>query len=190
VPLDALTGDLQDALDRVSIPTYVIDPAGVIRWVNQAAQAAVGDVRGRQFTSIVAPEETSHVRDLFARKISGRIKVTDFESVVVAPTGDRVGVQISSVPLWDGERVVGVFGQVARIDDTPPPEPPAGLTPRQAEVLRLLERGRTTEEIAAELHLSRETVRNHVRGILHSLGVHSRLEAVALTHGDVVPAAS
>jgi DNA-binding NarL/FixJ family response regulator len=48
--------------------------------------------------------------------------------------------------------------------------------------LALLERGRSTEQIAAELHLSVETVRNHIRAILRALGVHSRLEAVAVSH--------
>jgi DNA-binding NarL/FixJ family response regulator len=46
-------------------------------------------------------------------------------------------------------------------------------------VLRLLERGRSTEQIAEELGLSRQTVRNHIRRLLHALGVSSRLEAVA-----------
>jgi DNA-binding NarL/FixJ family response regulator len=46
-------------------------------------------------------------------------------------------------------------------------------------VLRLLEHGRSTKQIAAELHLSPETVRNHIRRLLKALGVNSRLEAVA-----------
>jgi DNA-binding NarL/FixJ family response regulator len=47
------------------------------------------------------------------------------------------------------------------------------------EVLRLLEQGRSTKQIAAELHLSTETVRNHIRRLFRALGVNSRLEAVA-----------
>jgi len=58
------------------------------------------------------------------------------------------------------------------------------LTPRQWEVLRLLEQGRTTDQIASELHLSRETVRNHIAALLKTLGVHSRIEAVALARAD------
>jgi two-component system nitrate/nitrite response regulator NarL len=50
---------------------------------------------------------------------------------------------------------------------------------RQVEVLRLLEQGRSTKQIAAELHLSTETVRNHIRRLFRALGVNSRLEAVA-----------
>lgn len=180
-----LGGDLERALNHVSIPAYVIDVNGVIRWTNEAGERIVGDVRGRQFTSLVAAQETRHVREVFARKIVGNASVTDFESVV--QRGDeRIGVQISSVPLLSGDRVVGVFGQVARIAEERPPQPELELTPRQAEVLRLLEQGRSTDDIASELHLSTETVRNHVRRMLRSLGVRSRLEAVALAHGDLV----
>jgi two-component system response regulator DesR len=45
-------------------------------------------------------------------------------------------------------------------------------------VLQLLSDGASTDQIAAELHLSLHTVRNFVRQILQSLRVHSRLEAV------------
>jgi DNA-binding NarL/FixJ family response regulator len=74
---------------------------------------------------------------------------------------------------------VGVFGQVAHIEkrDDPPAHP--ALTPRQSEILRLLEHGQSTEQIATALHLSQETVRNHIRRLLRALGAHSRLEAVA-----------
>jgi PAS domain S-box-containing protein len=184
--LAAISADLETALEHVSIPAYVLDPTGVIRWINKAGRDIVGDVRGRQFTSLVTSAENRHVREMFARKIAGRTLVTDFDSAVTPADGVRLGVQISSVPLMSGDRVVGVFGQVAHIDWEPPPLPPLELTPRQTEVLRLLEQGRSTDEIASQLHLSRDTVRNHVRGLLRSLGVKSRLEAVALAHGDLV----
>jgi PAS domain S-box-containing protein len=177
---------LEDALERISIPTYTVDTVGVVTWMNAAAKRYVGDARGRQFTSLVAPEEVRHVREVFARKIAGNAPVTDFESIVVGSTGQRLTVQVSSVPLLDGERVVGVFGQISEIELEPEPIVPLQLTPRQHEVLRLLERGRSTQEIAAELHLSDETVRNHIRRLLRSLGVKSRLQAVALAHGDFV----
>jgi DNA-binding NarL/FixJ family response regulator len=52
------------------------------------------------------------------------------------------------------------------------------LTKRQLEVLRLLAEGRSTAQIAAELGLSRTTVRNYIANLLTALGVHSRLQAV------------
>ena len=53
------------------------------------------------------------------------------------------------------------------------------LTPREAEVLELLQRGRSNAEIANELSLGLETVRTHVRHILRKLGVSSRKELAA-----------
>jgi two-component system, NarL family, response regulator DesR len=52
------------------------------------------------------------------------------------------------------------------------------LTPRQLDVLRLLAEGRSTDEIASKLGLSRTTVRNYIAGVLAVLGAHSRLQAV------------
>jgi PAS domain S-box-containing protein len=186
VPIDALKAmgaDVEAALEGVNVPSYVIDRVGVVRWMNRAAQTLVGDQVGQQFTSVVAPEETRRARELFARKVLGNTDVTDAQVVVVDDAGGRVAVEISSVPLRRGEHVVGVFGQVSNVLEEPRTHPELHLTPRQAEVLRLLERGRSTTQIAEELHLSRETVRNHVKHLLHALGASSRLEAVAVARG-------
>jgi PAS domain S-box-containing protein len=175
--------DLERALEGVNVPSYVIDRVGVVRWMNQAAREVVGDQVGRQFTSVVAPEDTRRARELFARKVVGNTEVTDAQVTVVDVDGAHRAFEISSVPLRRGEHVVGVFGQVSKVLEEPHAHPDLHLTPRQAEVLRLLERGRSTAQIAEELHLSRETVRNHVRHLLHALGASSRLEAVAVAAG-------
>jgi PAS domain S-box-containing protein len=181
--LGSIGGDVEAALHRISIPAYVIDRSGVIRWVNPAGLRIVGDVRGRQFTSVVVPEDRRRSREVFAQKIAGTAEVTDAEVVILDAYGDRIAVEVSSVPLRSGDRVIGVFGQVSqRPAEAAPPHP--ALTPRQTEVLRLLEHGRSTRQIAAELHLSIETVRNHVRGVLRALGVHSRIEAVAVARRE------
>ena len=178
--VQGITGDVRAALEAVSVPSYAIDATGVIRWLNPAAERLVGDVRGRQFTSVVAAEDTRRAREHFVRKLVGTEKVTDARAVLVDAEGRRVGVEISSVPLMEGDRIVGVFGQLPGVDTEQPESPPPHLTPRQVEVLSLLQRGASTDQIARELHLSTETVRNHVRGILRALGVHTRLEAVAM----------
>ena len=172
-----------ETLEHVNVPSYVIDATGIIRWVNPAAQRIVGDVQGRQFTSVVSPEDTRRARELFARKVVGAAQVTDSDVEVVGADGGRVGVEVSSVPLFRGEHVVGVFGQVTDLVEQPHEHPDLQLTPRQAEVLELLERGRSTAQIAEDLHLSSETVRNHIRHILKAVGAHSRLEAVAIANG-------
>ena len=183
------TVHLEEALEHVNVPSYHIDPTGIVRWLNAAARNVVGDIRGAQFTSVVAPEETRRARELFARKILGNTEVTDAPMVVVDSDGGHVAVEISSVPLRQGEHVVGVFGQVTNVLEEPHSHPELHLTPRQSEVLKLLELGRSTVQIAEELHLSRETVRNHVRHLLHALGASSRLEAVAVARGDLTGAA-
>ena len=182
-----MEGDVPDALDRVNVPSYAYDKHGIIRWVNRAARRLMGDIRGRQITSIVAPEETRRAREAYARHMVSHEDV-EGSAVLIAGDGDRVSVEISAVCLYDGHRVVGVFGQMIGVEEEADTPLHPNLTPRQAEVLRLLEHGRSTEQIAQELHLSLETVRNHVRGILRALGVHSRLEAVAVARREHVVA--
>ncbi|MEX2203478.1 MAG: response regulator transcription factor [Actinomycetota bacterium] len=63
----------------------------------------------------------------------------------------------------------------------------AKLSDREWEILRLLAQGRRNEGIAAALFISPQTVQTHVRNVLGKLGVHSKLEAVALAvkHGQI-----
>ena len=60
-------------------------------------------------------------------------------------------------------------------------DPDSGkLSPREAEVLRLMAKGRTNEQIARELLLSTSTVKNHVGRILSKLGASDRTQAVIM----------
>ena len=114
----------------------------------------------------------------------GTTAATEASVVFFSADGTRLALEVSAVPLMGGERVVGVFGLLTGPLDDETSTPPAHLTPRQAEVLRHLEQGRSTKQIAQELHVSTETVRNHVRHLLRALGVTTRLEAVAVArHG-------
>lgn len=63
------------------------------------------------------------------------------------------------------------------------------LTDREREVLSLIVRGLSNQEIASALTVALDTVRNHVRSILSKLGVHSKLQAaaVAVQRGLVAP---
>ena len=55
------------------------------------------------------------------------------------------------------------------------------LTPREIDVLRLVAGGNTNKEIAAQLSLTEETVKSHVRSILAKLGASDRTHAVAIS---------
>jgi len=56
--------------------------------------------------------------------------------------------------------------------------PAPKLTDRELEVLRLVAQGKTNREVADELYIAENTVKNHVRNILEKLHLHSRMEAV------------
>lgn len=63
------------------------------------------------------------------------------------------------------------------------------LTIREQEILELLAKGKSGNEIAEELHIAPLTVRTHIRNMMSKMGVHSRLEAVAfgLKNGIIDP---
>jgi PAS domain S-box-containing protein len=108
--LETLGGQVEDAIERVRVPAYVIDGHGIIRWLNPAARKLVGDVRGRQLTSVVAPEETRRAREIFARTLIGPPSGSDNKVAIMNANGERLSVEVSAVPLRSGGHVIGVFG--------------------------------------------------------------------------------
>jgi len=72
------------------------------------------------------------------------------------------------------------FASLARRDTEEPPRqvPAPYLNDREMQVLRLVARGMNNRDIAKELYISDNTVKNHVRNILEKLQIHSRMEAV------------
>ncbi|HZR95146.1 MAG TPA: LuxR C-terminal-related transcriptional regulator [Gaiellaceae bacterium] len=173
--------ELGDALATINVPMFIVDGNGSVRWTNAKSDDLFGDQRGKSFTAALAPEAAPSARVEFTKKMLGNARTSDFETVVVLQNGERVPAEIHSVSLEDGGRVIGVFGIVEVDERRRPPQNAHGtqLTPRQYEVLRLLARGSSTDQIAAALGISRETVRNHVRGLLGALRVGSRIEALA-----------
>ncbi|MCK6211407.1 response regulator transcription factor [Georgenia sp. EYE_87] len=72
-----------------------------------------------------------------------------------------------------------VVARFAQLDDTPAPAQPLAvpLSDRELEVVRLVARGRSNREIAAELYLAEGTVKNHVTNVLLKLEARDRTQA-------------
>ncbi|WP_318014233.1 ATP-binding protein [Geodermatophilus sp. YIM 151500] len=92
-----------------------------------------------------------------------------------------VAVRLGAAPL---RAAVEALARRGRLDVDLPgaarPADPSVLTPREAEVLALLARGRTNRQIGAELFISEKTASVHVSNMLAKLGAASRAEAVAV----------
>jgi DNA-binding NarL/FixJ family response regulator len=89
--------------------------------------------------------------------------------------------------VWQGQsrispsmasKLLTEFAAISKAADERPPMPSPRLTDREMEVLKLVAQGKNNRDIARELFISENTVKNHIRNILEKLHLHSRMEAV------------
>ena len=108
------------------------------------------------------------------------LKDTPREEVIKAVRGTVEGRSFLD-PAVAGK----LIGQVAGQQTQPATLITDKLTGREVDVLRLLARGFTNADIAAQLHLSEGTVRNHVSAIFAKMDVSDRTQAavIAIQHG-------
>ncbi len=180
MPADEWLDDeaLSDALLRLRVPAFVVDSHDIIRWQNRGARDLLGDAEGKRLESFIDARDVPRLRREFTKTMLGSSEGAEYEATLVAADGTRTPVEINDVPITDEGRVVAVFGVLVPRPGEPPPATPPLLTPRQHEVLLMLADGHSTEQLASTLSISQETVRNHVKRVLRSLGARSRLEAV------------
>jgi DNA-binding NarL/FixJ family response regulator len=79
-------------------------------------------------------------------------------------------------------RLIEQFARAARPEPGTVPPALAGLTARELDVLRLVARGLSNGEIAAELVLGENTIKTHVAHVLSKLGLRDRVQAVVLAY--------
>jgi DNA-binding CsgD family transcriptional regulator len=173
--------ELTSIFQGVHLPCWVVDEHGVFMWVNDAFVAIFGDRRGDHYSVAFAPESLEAAARHFERMHED--PVTEDELDMMLPDGSRAHTEISSVLLEGIGLCCGGFG-LAGTPVRPRLAAQTDLTPRQLEVLLLLSGGASTDQIASELYISKETVRNHVRQILQAMRVHSRLAAVAKARNE------
>jgi DNA-binding CsgD family transcriptional regulator len=179
--LGALSADIVQMLEAMRVPAYIVDRQRRMRWQNAASIELVGDLRGRLDGSVgLDPKDLVRARQAFARKLNGAAH-TQLEVTVARHDGTPVRAAVSSVPLRDAEgAMIGSFGLVHVLGEAEPTSESApSLSPRERETLTLLAAGFSTVQMAEQMGISKETVRNHVKGLLRSVGARSRVEAVA-----------
>ena len=171
-------------VDRIGVPASLHDVDGRFLHMNPTAELVAGftmaEMRGKRFTDPLPPAAREAVEAHFNRALGG--EPTDFETVFIDGSGEPRSVRAQHLPLLEDGEVVGVLILAWAGRQPPrtlPLDPPPQLTPRQREILELIASGRSTAEIAGELTLSTETVRNHMRGLLRELDAHTRVEAIA-----------
>lgn len=169
-----------EALDQGPAPDLVILDLRMpgVRGLDdlEALVARVAPAPIVAFSMIDSPEE---MRAVLARGV---------RAFVPKATDDVVILNILRLVLAGGSYVPPVLGMPGRVADAAlresapgrPPSPFDGLTRRQLEVLELLARGLSNQEIGDRLGLNLSTVKTHVTGVLKALGVGSRTQAVLL----------
>jgi DNA-binding NarL/FixJ family response regulator len=75
-----------------------------------------------------------------------------------------------------------LLNRIAALGPAAPPEPPAGLSSREVEILALVARGLSNREIGTALFISEHTAANHIRSILRKTGCANRTEAASYAH--------
>jgi DNA-binding CsgD family transcriptional regulator len=183
--LRALSAGVVETLQTIPVPAYIVDRQRRVRWQNAASIDLFGDVRGRLDASVgLDPEDLRRVRDAWACKLDGA-PYTQLEVSLSRPDGTRIRVAVNSVPLRDPNGVmIGSFGLAYVLEELgSPSETAPRLSRREHETLKFLAAGLSTAQMAQQMGISKETVRNHVKGLLRNLDARSRVEAVAKARG-------
>src|SRR5687767_5611509 len=104
------------------------------------------------------------------------LKEISIEEVADAIRAVHAGQSLISPSM--ASKLLNEFAAMARKDEEKQQMPTPRLTDREMEVLTLVAQGLNNRDIAKELFISENTVKNHVRNILEKLHLHSRMEAV------------
>jgi two-component system, NarL family, response regulator DesR len=149
---------------RPDIAVLDIDMPGTMDGL-EAAAVVREKVPGCRVLMLTAYGKPGHLRRALGARVDGFVLKT-------APPEDLVAA-IRKVAV--GERVLDASLAVTAWDLADNP-----LTPREAEVLRLVAGGAEATEIAAQVHLTAGTVRNYLTAIVSKLNARNRTDAVRI----------
>jgi len=137
--------------------------------------AAIKDVSpSTRIVMLTASDDESHLYDAIKNGASGYLlKDSSIDEVEHAIRLVADGQSLISPSM--ATKLLDEFKLMATAEES---LPSPRLTGRELEVLRLVARGHNNRQVAVELFISENTVKNHVRNILEKLQLHSRMEAV------------
>lgn len=143
----------------------------------EAARAIAEAVPTAKILMLTVSDDGNDLFDAIKAGASGYLlKEISVEEVASAIRAVVTGQSLISPPM--ASKLLVEFANLARKADERPVLPAPSLTERELQVLELVANGMSNREIAGELFISENTVKNHVRNILEKLHLHSRMEAV------------
>jgi DNA-binding NarL/FixJ family response regulator len=161
-----------------------------------ASRAIKAELPGTIVLMMTASEDLDHLAEALRSGAAGYVLKTASCQLITEAIGKALEGESPLDPGVSRRLLVRLLkrneetqGQLGPASGEGPPERrtrkplPAGarsLSPREVEVLRLMARGETNQQIASELFLSTSTVKNHVHGVISKLGVSDRTQAVVL----------
>ena len=143
----------------------------------EAAKAVREAVPGTKIVMLTISDEEEDLYEAIKAGASGYLlKEIPIDEVAEAIRSVHAGQSHISPSM--ATKLLTEFAAMARKDEERPQMPAPRLTEREMEVLTHVAQGMNNREIAKELFISENTVKNHVRNILEKLHLHSRMEAV------------
>lgn len=124
----------------------------------------------------VSDEEADLYEAIKAGATGYLLKEISIEEVAAAVRAVVAGQSLISPSM--ASKLLTEFTSLAKRAEERSAMPSPRLTERELEVLRLVAQGKSNREIAGDLYISENTVKNHVRNILEKLHLHTRMEAV------------
>ena len=124
----------------------------------------------------ISDEEADLYDAIKAGAVGYLLKDIPIDEIATAVRSVRGGQSYISPSM--ASKLLTEFATMVRRSDERQQLPAPKLTDREMEVLKLVAKGLNNRDIAKQLFISENTVKNHVRNILEKLQLHSRMEAV------------
>jgi DNA-binding NarL/FixJ family response regulator len=124
----------------------------------------------------VSDEEDDLYEAIKAGATGYLLKEISIEEVADAVRAVMQGQTLISPSM--ASKLIAEFANLSKLANQRSSVPAPRLTDRELDVLRLVAQGMTNREVADQLYIAENTVKNHVRNILEKLHLHSRMEAV------------